>query len=505
MKEYKYDVIVIGAGNSGLSAAITTAQAGLSTLLIEQNIAVGGVAGSVVRGRFEFEKSLHELSGYSFDPKISGAVSDTIAKLNIKPELFTANETYRLLIESENVDITLPFGSLEKIIDAIENYIPDSRKYTEPFFKYVEECYFGLMQTKDMQTNCLKHPHFLRLATMTLKEVEDELEMPARIRAIIDGYWCYGGTTSDESSFLYFSNMIYIYFVFGGSLLKHRSTELNMLMLKRFSDCGGRLLTNTAVKKIIIASGEAKGIVTECGTFYAKKIIAAVNKHIVYSRLIDFDNIPERAIRQANARDIGVRPFVVNLGLNKSCDELGLTDYSYFIYPSQDPGKCKEALLKLDGPKCIAAVSLNAANKNASPEGTCILNITGIFKPGEALEGFTNKNREKYTYYIANQLIDVTSKATKVDLKKYIEEIFIASPLDVIGATQAYDGMMYGYELTVEDSMLIRWQNLDKDNCIKNLLFAGATAQNGHGYGASIRVGYIMGERAISEIKEENL
>ena len=500
----KYDVIVIGAGNSGLSASVTTQQAGMKTLLVEQGVAVGGVAGSVVRGRFEFEKSLHELSGCSFDPEVHGAVSDTFAKLNIKPALFRANETYRLLIESEDIDITLHYGSLEKIIEEIEAYIPDSRKYTEPFFKYVEECYYGLMDTKDIKATAVKYPHFIRLSSMTLKEVEDDLEIPRKLRAVLDGYWGYGGITSEDCSFLYFSNMIYIYFVFGGALLKDRSSELNMLMLNRFTDCGGKLLTNTEVKKIILENGEAKGIVTEKGVFYAKKIIAAVNRHIVYSRLTDFEEIPERAIRQANARDIGVRPFVVNLGLNKSCEELGLTEYSYFIYPSQDPKKLKDSFVKLEGPKSIAAISLNAANKNASPKGTCILNITSIFKPGEALDAFTNENREELTDNIANQLIEITEKAVKVNLKDHIEEIFVASPLDVIGATQAYDGMMYGYELTVEDSMLIRWKNLEKDNCIKNLLFAGATAQNGHGYGASIRVGYIMGEKAISQIKEES-
>ncbi|MBR6335105.1 MAG: FAD-dependent oxidoreductase, partial [Clostridia bacterium] len=59
----KYDVIVIGAGNGGLAAAATCAKAGLSTLLLERHNIPGGSASSFVRGRFEFEPSLHELSG----------------------------------------------------------------------------------------------------------------------------------------------------------------------------------------------------------------------------------------------------------------------------------------------------------------------------------------------------------------------------------------------------------------------------------------------------------
>ena len=42
----KYDVVVVGAGNAGLSAAIQTAMAGKKVLLIEQHNLPGGCATS---------------------------------------------------------------------------------------------------------------------------------------------------------------------------------------------------------------------------------------------------------------------------------------------------------------------------------------------------------------------------------------------------------------------------------------------------------------------------
>ena len=57
--EHIYDAVIIGAGNGGLSAAAAMAKAGKKALLIEQHNLPGGFATSFVRGRFEFEPSLH--------------------------------------------------------------------------------------------------------------------------------------------------------------------------------------------------------------------------------------------------------------------------------------------------------------------------------------------------------------------------------------------------------------------------------------------------------------
>ena len=63
-----YDAIVIGAGNGGISAAVALAQKGLKPLVLERHNLPGGMATSFVRGRFEFDASIHclfyEFQGY---------------------------------------------------------------------------------------------------------------------------------------------------------------------------------------------------------------------------------------------------------------------------------------------------------------------------------------------------------------------------------------------------------------------------------------------------------
>ena len=58
MTEKSYDIIVIGAGCGGLTAAACAAKEGKKVLLLERHNAPGGFSSSFVRGRFEFDISL---------------------------------------------------------------------------------------------------------------------------------------------------------------------------------------------------------------------------------------------------------------------------------------------------------------------------------------------------------------------------------------------------------------------------------------------------------------
>jgi prolycopene isomerase len=62
-----YDAIVVGAGNGGMTGALTLAKAGKQVLLLEQHSITGGCGSSFVRGRFEFETGLHQLYGVGPD------------------------------------------------------------------------------------------------------------------------------------------------------------------------------------------------------------------------------------------------------------------------------------------------------------------------------------------------------------------------------------------------------------------------------------------------------
>ena len=129
----KYDVIVIGAGNGGLTAATKMALNGKKTLLVERHNLPGGYATSFVRGRFEFEASLHELCGIG-PITGKGALADTFKELGIydRVEWIEVKEAFRAITvnDEENYDYAMPTGK-ENFINKAEEYCPGARKYIE--------------------------------------------------------------------------------------------------------------------------------------------------------------------------------------------------------------------------------------------------------------------------------------------------------------------------------------------------------------------------------------
>ncbi|MBW2648486.1 MAG: NAD(P)-binding protein, partial [Deltaproteobacteria bacterium] len=110
-----YDAVVIGAGNGGLSAALQLSIDNVRVLLLEQHNLPGGFATSFVRGRFEFEPSLHELSNVGSGQNKGFMRKFLQDKGGVDVEFMPVPEAYHLILTDEGINIKIPFG-VEKFI-----------------------------------------------------------------------------------------------------------------------------------------------------------------------------------------------------------------------------------------------------------------------------------------------------------------------------------------------------------------------------------------------------
>lgn len=120
-RTYDYDVIVIGAGNGGLSAAATTARGGKKTLVLERHNLPGGSATSFVRGRFEFESALHELCDLGTE-KHPGTVRKLSDQYEAKMKWHLEKNLFHLIVPGKT-DLVLPSG-IDPFAKKMEELVP---------------------------------------------------------------------------------------------------------------------------------------------------------------------------------------------------------------------------------------------------------------------------------------------------------------------------------------------------------------------------------------------
>ena len=134
-----YDVVVIGAGNGGLTAAIRVLQAGRSCLVLEKHNLPGGFATSFRRGRFEFEASLHELNDFG-SPEEPGDIRTLFRELGVEDKIgwIRIPDAYHLITTDKQYDCEMPFG-LQAFTDKMEKLVPGSRPSVTAFFELCDE------------------------------------------------------------------------------------------------------------------------------------------------------------------------------------------------------------------------------------------------------------------------------------------------------------------------------------------------------------------------------
>ena len=111
MTQKKFDAVVIGSGNGGLVEALRLLKAGKSVLLMERHNLPGGFASSFIRGRFEFEASLHELCDFGThdNPGELYRLFDFLGIMD-RIEFVTVPKAYRVISLETDEDYTMPFG-----------------------------------------------------------------------------------------------------------------------------------------------------------------------------------------------------------------------------------------------------------------------------------------------------------------------------------------------------------------------------------------------------------
>ncbi len=510
----KWDAIVIGAGNGGLSAALTLQKKGKKTLLLEKHNVPGGFATSFRRGRFEFEASLHELCSYSNLPG-TGNVRKIFEELGVHDKIDWCRipDAYRMITlkDTEKIDAVMPFG-VSSYIEKMEQYVPGSRESMVRLFELGENVrdtgeFLGSIKAFNgglVKEILSEHMDFVRVAPYSSNEILKTVGVPKKARDIFNAYWCYLGVDTDTVSFIHYMGMVERYLSMGAVCAKGRSHEMSCAFLDRFEELGGTAWFNSFVNKLVTQNGRVVGVrvAGRDEAEYADIVICNSAPNNAIAKMLDPADVPEKARVRTNARRFAGRGFTMFLGLDKSPDELGIKEHCFMIFDTADTAKQVKTMRSIETNNAQATVCLNRAVPGCSPEGTTILYFTTLYTE-DCWSRVREEDYVKTKEYVANKMIDNFELATGLKIRDAIEEIEIATPATYARYTDAPQGTIYGYNLDKWDGIVPRILMNGSDDLIPGLYFASGYGTQALGYGSAYTCGYQVANRAIKKQAEE--
>lgn len=457
-----YDVIVIGAGNAGLAAATTLQRGGMRTLLLEQHNVPGGAATTFVRGRFEFEVSLHQLGGIGGPAPLRGVLDEMDVTRRVR---FIADDRLYRTVVPGVVDVTLP-ADWQGVTDVLDGHFPGQRTRLVHFLDLVRQT--GLWQLTaranlhrmDEQLRWLSglkdvRRHGLR----SYRAVLDDFFTDERVKFALSSYWCYNGQLPSSVSFMDFARILALfvetkpYQVVGGS------QALSYAMLESFLDAGGEARFHTAVERIVTRAGRACGVRLAGGESVSCRVVVSnAPSTTTYTRLMDPAEVPAAVLADLGARRMGVSATALYLGLDAPAAELGFTTAANFVTVDLDEATVAHGMRSLDTVPFALASCYDVQPTGGAPAGATQLNLITLqyARPWEQVPA-EEYQRAKVAY--ADKLLELV-KTIAPGVRDVIEEAELATPLTFKRYLGQPGGAIYGFDQEAADSWLFHDDDL---------------------------------------------
>jgi phytoene dehydrogenase-like protein len=469
-----YEVVVIGAGNGGLTAAATLAKKGVKVLLLERHNIPGGCATSFCRGRFEFEVALHQLSGLG-TPEKAGPLRTTLAEVGVldKLEFFPMKDLYRLVIPGQ-CDITLK-PDLADVVDMLQQRFPDEKEGIADYFKLIYDFFMQFLSVfyfRDPEASREKYPLYYRYALKTVQEVMEEYFKNPLLQTVVSPYWTYIGLPPSKMAFADMAALFFAYMEFLPFHVKGGSQAMSNAIADTIIANGGTIRFNCGVRKIQVENQTVTGVITDDGEIIpARFVVSNASKVATYVELMDDEVVPPSVQAEMRQCTLSQSAFTVYAGLDCLPEKIGITASTNFLLSGTDMDKTFQRMstMEITDEDAMVMSCYNLIDPSFAPPGASQVALVTL-KYGDTWLSVAPDQYASEKFRVADAMLKVAEK-TFPGLRHHIEEIEIATPLTHLRYLGHPRGSIYGFENFIKDSNLF----IPNRSPIKGLYMTGGS------------------------------
>ena len=262
-KEQSYDAIIIGAGMSGLAAAIRLAMYDKKVLLLEKHTITGGLNSYYARGKRQLDVGLHALTNYAKKGERKRPLTKLLKQLRIpydKLELYSQSESQ---IAFPEVDLNFN-NDIEFLRSEINSKFPDQIIGFDKLLSFIKEFNEVALDNETFPAKVV---------------VKKYITDPLLLEMIFCPLLIYGSAWENDMDFSQFVIMFKSIFLEGFGRPLGGVKKIIQLLLEKAKETGVEICYRNGVDKILTQGDVVTGVETTRGQTLKTNFIMSCAGH----------------------------------------------------------------------------------------------------------------------------------------------------------------------------------------------------------------------------------
>jgi phytoene dehydrogenase-like protein len=487
------DVVIVGAGVGGLTAAALLADAGLKIKVFEHHVLPGGFCHNYLRKAhhdnkpviYRFDAGPHDFSGVW----PGGTITGVLERLGIADRLQWRRVLHTYQLGGKRINVPEDWRDY---VELLCREFPGSADGIRGLFETIHAIFEDMFSTGRGRSGIPGMPETVEAmlafpkdhpqAFRWMNEPFDKL-VAAYVSdsAVIQMLNALSGYLGDGGERLTCAQMVPIfgYYFKGGHYPVGGSGAFADLLVQAIEQRGGEVHLKSRVERILIEQGRATGVVLGNGdTIRATAVVSNADIKRTFLELVEPDHLPADFRKRIAAAEPANSAFSVHLGL----------DFDPDIRPATH----------VDSPRGVGLAMLSKLDPSAAPAGHSTLMLITIVPHATAQDWFPPEGREDWKDWrgseeyearkqtLGDEMIAAAETAIP-DLRRHIVYRADASPVTYARYDWASSGAIYGI------SRAGRLQG--SKSPLRNLVIAGAGNA-----GAGVEAAVISGAEAAEAL-----